>query len=55
MSNVFLAAIMVAFFVLAIGLVRVLSWLIEHGAEPSEFADEPPVTDETVNRLGMPR
>jgi len=54
-SNVFLAAIMVAFFVLAIGLVRVLSWLIEHGAEPGEFADEPPVTDETVNRLGMPQ
>lgn len=55
MSNVFLAAIMVAFFVLAIGLVRVLSWLIEHGAEPGEFADEPLVTDETVDRLGMPQ
>ena len=55
MSNVLLAAIMVACSVLAIGLVRVLSWLIEHGAEPVEFADEPPVTDETVNRLGMPQ
>ena len=55
MSNVFLAAIMVAFFVLAIGLVRVLSWLIEHGAEPSEFADEPSATGETVDRWSMPQ
>jgi hypothetical protein len=55
MSGLLLAAIMVAFSALAIGLVRVLSWLIEHGAEPVESADESPVTDETVDRWRLPQ
>jgi hypothetical protein len=47
MSDVALAAIMVAFFVLAIGLVRVLGRMIDRDAGPDtaeEFADEPPDT-----------
>ncbi len=47
MSDVTLAAIMVAFFVLAIGMVRVLGWLIDRDSDPGmadEFADEPPDT-----------
>ena len=55
MTGLLLAAIMVAFSVLAFGLVRVLAWLIERGVEPDEFADEPSAADETVNRWGMPQ
>jgi hypothetical protein len=49
MSDVLLAAIMVAFFLLAIGLVRVVSWLIDRDFDFEGRADEPPDTDETVN------
>jgi hypothetical protein len=55
MSDVLLAAIMVAFFALAIGLVQVLGRMIEHGAESDDFADEPPDTNEAVNQWGRPR
>jgi hypothetical protein len=40
MSDALLAAIMVAFFVLAIGLVRVLSWMIDRDADPDGLADD---------------
>ena len=45
MGDVLLVAIMVAFFVLAIGLVRVLGRMIDHDTDP-ELADEPPDTDD---------
>jgi hypothetical protein len=47
MSDAALAAIMVACFLLAIGLVRVLDRLIGRDSDPDmadEFADEPPDT-----------
>jgi hypothetical protein len=42
MTDVTLIAILLAFFGLAIGLVRVLGRMIEGDGEPEEFADEPP-------------
>lgn len=48
MSDVALAAILVASFMLAIGLVRVLDRMIDRDTDPGmaddEFADEPPDT-----------
>jgi hypothetical protein len=41
MTNVTLIASLLAFFALAIGLVRVLGWMIEGHSGPVEFADEP--------------
>jgi hypothetical protein len=55
MSDAVLAAIMVAFFLLAIGLVRVVGRLIDRDAGSEGRADEPPDTGETVNHWGMPR
>jgi hypothetical protein len=44
MSDVGLIVIILAFFALAIGLVRALGRLIDSGA-PDGWADEPPNTD----------
>jgi hypothetical protein len=65
MNDVLDVAIMVAFFALAIGLVRVLGRMIDRDAEPGGVADEPTdasgaagrqdAADGTVNRLGGPR
>jgi hypothetical protein len=59
MSDVLLVLIMVAFFMLAIGLVRVLDRIISGDADPDGFADEPPDTspdtNEAVNHWGRPR
>ena len=45
MSDVLLIAILVAFFALAIGLVHVLSRMIDRDTDPDSLADEPPDTD----------
>jgi len=65
MNDVLDVAIMVAFFALAIGLVRVLGRMIDRDADPDGFADEPAdasraagrqdIADGTVNGLGGPR
>ena len=55
MSDVLLAAIMVAFFLLAIGLVRVLGRMIERDTDPDGFADEPPDTNGAADQWGRPR
>jgi hypothetical protein len=44
MSDMALAVILVAFFLLAIGLIRVLDRLIDRDANSEEVADEPPDT-----------
>lgn len=46
MDDLGLVAILVAFFLLAIGLVRVLGRMIDRDADPEGFADEPPDTSE---------
>lgn len=43
-SDVLLIAILMAFFALAIGLVQVLSRMIERDTDPNSLADEPPDT-----------
>jgi hypothetical protein len=43
-SDVVLIAILVAFFALAIGLVQVLSRMIERDTDPDSLAEEPPDT-----------
>jgi hypothetical protein len=43
-SDVLLIAILVAFFALAIGLVHVLSRMIERDTDPDALADDPPDT-----------
>jgi hypothetical protein len=45
-SDVGFIAILVAFFLLAIALVRVLSRMIDHDVDPEGFTDEPPDTSE---------
>jgi len=55
MSNLLLAAVMVASFVLAIGLVQVLGRMIEHRAGPGGFADEPPDPNGPVKQRGTLR
>jgi hypothetical protein len=42
MTDVTLIAILLVFFALAIGLVRVLGRMIEGDGDPGEFPDEPP-------------
>jgi len=44
MSNFLLIAVLVAFFALAVGLVQLLSRMIERGTDPDALADEPPDT-----------
>jgi len=41
MTDVGLVVILVAFFLLAIGLVRVLGRMIDRDSDPEGFADEP--------------
>jgi hypothetical protein len=60
MSDLLLCAILVAFFVLAIGLVRVLGRMIDRDADPDRLdglADEPPDTEPagTTDSWGRPR
>ncbi len=55
MSDALLAAVMTAFFVLAIGLVRVLSAIIARDTDPDGFADEPPDTSRPADQKGWPR
>ena len=45
MTDVTLIAILLVFFALAIGLVRVLGRMIEGDGDPGEFPDEPPGAD----------
>jgi hypothetical protein len=54
MSDALLAAVMVAFFVLAIGLVRVLGAMIERDTNPDGdgFPNEPPDTDGPADQTG---
>jgi hypothetical protein len=59
-SDVVLIAIMVAFFALAIGLVQVLSRIIERDTDPDSLAEEPSDTGVAPNagldgRTGGPR
>ena len=60
MSDVVLIAILVAFFALAIGLVQVLSRMIERDTDPDSLAEEPPDIGAAPNpgldgRTGGPR
>jgi hypothetical protein len=55
MSDAALAAIMVAFFLLAIGLVRLLDRMISRDADPDGFADEPPDPGAAPGWRGEPR
>jgi hypothetical protein len=48
MSDLGLVAILVASFVLAIGLVRVLGRLIDRDTDPEGWPDEPPGTGEAA-------
>jgi hypothetical protein len=41
MSNAALVAILLVFFALAIGLVRLLGAMIERGGDPEEHVEEP--------------
>lgn len=59
MNDLLDVAIMVAFFALAIGLVRLIGQMIERDADPGRLADEPPEEDDaagghrgTVNGAG---
>jgi hypothetical protein len=59
MNDLLDVAIMVAFFALAIGLVRLIGRMIERDADPDGLADEPPEEDDaaggqrgTVNGAG---
>jgi hypothetical protein len=45
MTDVTLIAILLVFFALAIGLVRVLGRMIEGDGDPEGFPDEPPGAD----------
>lgn len=44
MTDAILIAIVVAFFALAIALVRVLGWIIDRDTRADALADEPPDT-----------
>ena len=55
MTDVTLIAILLAFFGLAIGLVRVLGRMIEGDGDPSEFPDDPPDTNEPSDQSGGSR
>ena len=60
MSDVILIAILVAFFALAIGLVQVLSRMIERDTDPDVLTDESPdtgagKTPRLDGRTGWPR
>ncbi len=52
MSDVLLAAVLAAFFVLAIGLVNLLSRMIERDTDPDGLGEEPPDTDRPADQAG---
>jgi hypothetical protein len=52
MSDFFLIAVLVIFFALAIGLVRVLGRVIDHDTDPDAFPEEPPDASGPVDRAG---
>ena len=54
MTDVTLIAILLVFFALAIGLVRVLGRMIEGDGEPGEFPDEPPGADAPSGPFDQP-
>jgi hypothetical protein len=45
MSDVLLVAILIAFFVFAIGFVRSIGRMIEGDTDPDDLADEPDIAD----------
>jgi hypothetical protein len=51
-SDVLLAAVLAAFFVLAIGLVNLLSRMIERDTDPDGLGEEPPDTDRPADQAG---
>ena len=55
MTDVTLIAILLAFFGLAIGRVRVLGRMIEGDGDPDEFPDEPPDSDRPSDQSGRSR
>ena len=52
MTDVTLIAILLAFFGLAIGLVRVIGRMIEGDGDPEEFPDEPPDASRPEDQSG---
>jgi hypothetical protein len=52
MTDVLLIAILVAFFALAIGLVRVLGAMIDRDTDPDAFEDELPDTSGPIDQAG---
>ncbi|HEX6451457.1 MAG TPA: hypothetical protein VF060_18575 [Trebonia sp.] len=50
MNDVLDVAIMVAFFALAIGFVRVVGRMIDRDADPDRFADEPADASDAIGR-----
>jgi hypothetical protein len=52
MSDFLLIAVLVVFFALAIGLVRVLGAMIDRGTDPDSFPDEPPDASGPVDQAG---
>jgi hypothetical protein len=54
MNDVLDVAIMVAFFALAIGLVRAIGRMIDRDADPDGFADEPADAGDATGRQDTP-
>jgi hypothetical protein len=52
MSDFLLIAVLVIFFALAIGLVRVLGRMIDHDTDPDAFEEEPPDASGPVDQAG---
>ena len=52
MNDVTLIAILLVFFALAIGLVRVVGRMIEGDGDPEEFPDEPPDASRPEDQSG---
>jgi hypothetical protein len=52
MSDFLLIAVLVVFFGLAIGLVRVLGAMIDRDTDPDAFGEEPPDTSGPVDQAG---
>jgi hypothetical protein len=52
MSDFLLIAVLVIFFALAIGLVRVLGRMIDGDTDPDAFEEEPPDTSGPVDQAG---
>jgi hypothetical protein len=52
MTDVLLIAVLLAFFALAIGLVRVLGAMIDRDTDPDAFGEEPPDASGPVDQAG---